>query len=532
MKRAIIWSGILLFLGTVIPTKAQVLEQTPRQILIDARLGNWFCGVISKGALMPIANGYQVDMTDNCYGNQAQPLLLSTMGDVVWCEEPISVICRDDSLWVESQQGILCYHKAGKTLREAYQYASKNYFHFDGRTPSLALFETPQYNTWIELMYNQNQADILRYAQAIVDNGFPPGVLMIDDNWQEDYGTWTFHPGRFPDPKAMIAQLHQMGFKVMLWICPYISPDSYIGRDAVKQGVVLKTTNNSPALIHWWNGYSHVLDLSNPAAGKWFHAQLEQLCNEYGVDGFKFDAGDAEAYAGDYKPFGADVTGNDQTELYARIGLRYPLNEYRANWKMGGLPIANRLSDKQHKWEDIRSLIPNMILEGLMGYPFSCPDMIGGGEFNSFLDATKLDQELIVRSAQCHALMPMMQFSVAPWRVLDSTHQKAIKESVALRLQFTPYILRTIQACAKTGEPALRPLEYNYPHQGYIPIKDQFMMGDSLLVAPVLEKGVTSREVVLPQGVWRDAQGKKIKGPATVKQTVKLNTLPYFWKIR
>ncbi len=51
-------------------------------------------------------------------------------------------------------------------------------------------------------MYDQNQRDVLKYAHAIVDNGLPPGVLMIDDNWQEDYGKWTFHPGRFPDPKA------------------------------------------------------------------------------------------------------------------------------------------------------------------------------------------------------------------------------------------------------------------------------------------------------------------------------------------
>lgn len=524
--------GSLFLLLSGLAVRAQIIEQSARQILINAQKGDWYCGVISKGALMPVSNGYEVDMTNNCFGNQAQPLLLSTMGDVVWCEEPIAVVCRNDTLSVKTGQGTLHYHKAGKTLREAYRYAARNYFEFDGRTPSLALFEAPQYNTWIELMYDQNQADILRYAQAIVDNGFPPGVLMIDDNWQEDYGTWTFHPGRFPDPKAMIDRLHQMGFKVMLWVCPYISADSFTGRAAAKQGIVLKTNGNTPALIRWWNGYSHVLDFSNPAAGQWFREQLERLRQDYGVDGFKFDAGDAEAYVGDYKPFDATVTGNDQTELYARMGLHYPLNEYRVNWKMGGLPIANRLSDKQHKWEDVRMLVPNMILEGLMGYPFSCPDMIGGGEFNSFLDAKKLDQELIVRSAQCHALMPMMQFSVAPWRVLDKEHQEAVKKSVKLRLEFTPYILKTIQNSAVTGDPALRSLEFNYPHRGYAKIKDQFMIGDSLLVAPVLEKACKVREIALPEGVWRDSEGKELKGPATLKLAVDLETIPYFWKVR
>ena len=84
--------------------------------------------------------------------------------------------------------------------------------------PDELLFTHPQYNTWIELMYDQNEEDILEYARAIIDNGYPPGVLMIDDNWQENYGIWKFSPRRFKDPKGMMDELHAMGFKVMLWV--------------------------------------------------------------------------------------------------------------------------------------------------------------------------------------------------------------------------------------------------------------------------------------------------------------------------
>jgi hypothetical protein len=70
----------------------------------------------------------------------------------------------------------------------------------------------PQYNTWIELVYDQNQADVLKYAHGIVDNGFPPGILMIDDNWQKYYGSTEFRPDRFPDPKGMVDELHALGF--------------------------------------------------------------------------------------------------------------------------------------------------------------------------------------------------------------------------------------------------------------------------------------------------------------------------------
>ncbi len=83
-------------------------------------------------------------------------------------------------------------------------------------------------------MYDQNQAGILKYAKGIEDHGFPAGVLMVDDNWQEDYGKWDFNKARFSDPKTMIATLHAEGFKVMLWVCPFISPDCDVYRDLGK----------------------------------------------------------------------------------------------------------------------------------------------------------------------------------------------------------------------------------------------------------------------------------------------------------
>lgn len=148
-----------------------------------------------------------------------------------------------------------------------------------------------------------------------------------------------------------------------------------------------------------------------------------------------------------------------------------------------------------------------MILEGLSGYSFSCPDMIGGGEWTSFLDESILDQDLIVRSAQLHALMPMMQFSVAPWRVLDSVHLNAVKAAVALRASFTPLIMQLAHEAATTGEPIVKSMEYEFPSQGFETVIDEFMLGDNLLVAPMLEKGKEFRNVKLPNGKWKTSGG-------------------------
>ncbi len=199
---------------------------------------------------------------------------------------------------------------------------------------------------------------------------------------------------------------------------------------------------------------------------------------------------------------------------------------------MGGQPLAERLRDKGHGFDELQLLIPNMLTAGLMGYYFSCPDMIGGGEFTSFLDDAVLDQESIVRSAQCHALMPMMQFSVAPWRVLDDRHFAAVKKSVAIRERYKDYILELAVKAAETGEPIMRPLEFVYPDQGYAGIIDQFLLGDRLLVAPVLEKGAARRKVVIPEGRWKSYDGQIISGPKTVDVKISLDDLPFFELIK
>jgi alpha-glucosidase len=397
--------------------------------------------------------------------------------------------------------------------------------------PDELLFTQPQWNTWIELTYNQNEADILTYARSILKHGFSPGVLMIDDTWQEAYGVWDFHPGRFTNPKALIDSLHEMGFKVMLWICPFVSADSPPYRELKAKNALLAEAGSAskpePAMVRWWNGASAVLDFTAPEAVSWFNAQLERLQKDYAIDGFKFDAGDTPFYTGKVSSR-QNISANTHTELFGQFGLKYPLNEYRAMWKRGGQPIAERIADKFHSWEDLQKLVPQVVLQGLEGYSFTCPDMIGGGDYISFLNLKTLDQDLVVRSAQCHALMPMMQFSVAPWRILDAPHLEAVKKSVALRSAMTPKILALAKQSAKTGEPIVKSLEYVFPSQGFATVKDQFMLGDKIMVAPLTEKGKTSRVILIPKGKWKSDEGKIIKGPVKLRVEVPVDRLPYF----
>lgn len=530
-KKSIILVWAFLILSSLFPTHvitAQIISESIEiQILPNE---HWWGGLVWDGHIMPLQDGYSVNLYGNNKSNQAQPLLLSNKGRVIWSESPIAYNIESGKVKVTSFGSAIQLSTSGSTLKEAFSFASKTYFPPSGKHPDRLLFERPQYNTWIELIYNQNQKDILKYAKAIKSNGFPTGVIMIDDNWQEDYGKWNFHTGRFDSPKAMIDSLHSMGFKVMMWICPFVSPDSDVYRDLASKGYFIKTAKgDEPLIVRWWNGASAVLDLTNPGAVEWFDGELNRLQQEYNVDGFKLDAGDSHFYNQPMTSYDTTATPNDHTYSFQQFGLKYPLNEYRATWKMGGQPLAQRLHDKEHDWTDLQKLIPQVGLQGLLGYPFNCPDMIGGGQYGSFINLDSVDQELIVRSTQIHALMPMMQFSVAPWRVLDNINLQAVKKAIELREQYLPTIMDLLEIATKTGEPIVRMMEYEFPGQGFEEVKDQFLLGNNILIAPVLERGAKSRKVVLPKGKWR-WKNKVYKGNKTISVPVSMEDIPVFVK--
>lgn len=509
---------------TLIAAVAMSLSLTAQEAI-------WWGAAVGLGHEQPYYDRPLFDLNTEDANNQLVPLFLSSAGEYMWSDKPFNFTVKNGVVRTSIP---LIPVTAGTTLRDAYMAAQAKHFPPSGQLPDTLFFTMPQYNTWIELMYNQNQADILRYAHAVIDNGFPAGVLMIDDNWQRYYGNFQFKAERFPDAKAMIDELHRLGFKVMVWVCPFVSPDSPEYRELEEKGFLLRNPNGGTAILNWWNGYSACYDLTNPKAAEYFVNILKQAQAEYGIDGFKFDAGDNNCYASTrIAAYDKKATNVDHTTSWAKIGLQFPFNEYRACWKMGGQPLVQRLGDKDYSWKAVQQLIPQMCVAGLLGYAYACPDMIGGGQFTSFLGVTpeNVDQALIVRSAQVHALMPMMQFSVAPWRILSPENLAIVQRMAKLHAEFGPYIMEYARKAAVTGEPIVRCMEYQFPHQGLAEVKDQFMLGDKYLVAPVVDDRL-EREVRLPEGTWRDELGKKYKGGKTYTIAVPLERLPYFEKIK
>ena len=137
--------------------------------------------------------------------------------------------------------------------------------------------------------------------------------------------------------------------------------------------------------------------------------------------------------------------------------------------------------------------------------------MIGGGEYLNFQEMadSRLDQELFVRHSEIACLLPAMQFSAAPYRVLSEENFNAIRRSVEEREKYIDYMMEVLEESAQSGEPLVRYMAYEFLGEPVEELTDQFMLGSRYLVAPVCEKGRTGRELYLPAGVW-ERNGEEI----------------------
>ena len=488
----------------------------------DLLEGEYWWGGTTGSDQCPLtkSSDYHFDFRTIC-PNQTMPLFLSSEGRVIASSSPFKADLSDGRFVFEGENVTLT--KAGNSLREAFLAAQHDRFVSDGRELPDVFFRTAQYNTWMEYTYYPTQAAVLEFARAYVTHGFAPGILIIDEGWQERYGCWRFDKARFPDPKVMVDELHRMGFKVLLWVVPYVSAD---GPDFVRslrplegtdpemaKHLYMRTKTGDIAIIRWWNGFGAILNMADPWNEKFLDNQLQLLMKEYGVDGFKFDGGTVNAYSGESivnGEFDTELTPHQLNQAWNRFGTRYEYHEYKDTYGLGGHNCIQRLRDKGHRWtgDGINQLIPCAMTCGLIGHPFICPDMIGGGEWSfNFLPGFHVDEELFVRMAQCSALFPMMQFSWAPWRVLSEENVRYCAEAAALHQRMSGEILELVHKAEQNGEPILRALEYNAPHQGLAAVRDEFMLGDDILVAPVVTKGTRERTVLFPHGYWQDEDG-------------------------
>jgi phosphoglycolate phosphatase-like HAD superfamily hydrolase len=399
--------------------------------------------------------------------------------------------------------------------------------------PPEDLFTRPIWTTWAQYKMAITQADVLQFADAIVAHDYPRSVLEIDDRWQTAYGACEFDPVKFPEPAAMIARLHEQGFKVTLWIPPFFDPQSTAFAEAAERGFLARhPATGAPYLVRWWQGYGGLLDVSNQAALDWWLVGLRRLQSAYGVDGFKFDAGE-----GNFLPSDAVTTQFLSRRQYADryvqwVAQHFEWTEVRAGWRAQRHGLLFREWDKWSRWgldNGLHSVLTQALALSTIGYPFILPDMIGGNAYNGELP----DRELMIRWTQLTALLPAMQFSIPPW-LYDAETDATCRRYAVLHTDLAPYIHLLVAQTLRDGSPIVRPLFWHAPgDQTALLLDDQFLLGDLLLVAHVVNPGQHTRNVYLPEGRWRDRwNGTVFDGPLWLNTyPAPLDTLPLFERL-
>jgi alpha-glucosidase (family GH31 glycosyl hydrolase) len=285
--------------------------------------------------------------------------------------------------------------------------------------------------------------------------------------------------------------------------------------------------------VEWWQGRGGLLDVTNPSAVQWFMERLQKLQNETGLDGFKFDAGEACFLPPDTITYQTLSNPCDFTRMYVdAVSEHYRLTEVRSGWKNQGAPIFFRQWDKTTSWglgNGLHSVLTGILALGLSGYPFILPDMVGGNAYDENADA-----ELMIRWTQLNALLPSMQFSLAPWDYGEECIE-ICRRYAQLHTEFAPRIIHLAREATQTGEPIIRPVFWlDSNNEDAQHCDDEFLLGDDFLVAPVVHPHMRQRDILLPPGRWKDYwTGKIFNGPTWLPNyPAGLETLPLFERLK
>ena len=461
--------------------------------------------------------------------------------------------------------------------------------------PSRTVMRAPVWSTWARFKMEVDQAKAEAYGAEIAARGFPRSHFEVDDRWSPKYGDLAFDTLKFPDAAGMVRKLHAHGFSVTLWVTPFAEPASEAYAEGAAGGHWLRGPDGSPLRITWWQGEGVALNVSDAAACRWFERRLRALMEATGVDGFKFDAGEAV-----FVPEGGGIRApRGGVSVFVPEGAMADPNAYCARWaglaaRFGGggevrcadhsqsAGVWTREFDKDSRWgrqNGLRALLVSALQLGVLGYPFVLPDMVGGNAYSDEMlsssgggagaggdggsvgggsvggdsvggaNATQEPKlavasdmffgalpprELYIRWCFANALLPAVQFSIAPWQYDDAvTH--ACRRALELRASRLPTIEALASEAAATGAPIVRPMWWADPLDPTCQwVDDQFMLGDRTLVAPVLDPGVTSRTVYLPRGTWRADHGARqvVAGPRwLVDVSVPLDALAVFDRV-
>lgn len=457
------------------------------------------------------------------------------------------------------------YFNLGKENERYLYYGAKdgnlNYYFIYGPTVKQVLAgytyltgTTPLPQLWT-LGYQQSRHSydswqrVMEVAATFRAKQIPCDVLHLDIEYMDDYKVFTWHQERFADFAAGVAKLKAMGFKIVTIIDPGVKKEKgyAVYDEGLINGYYLKDKDGIPYVNRVWPGDAVYPDFSADRVRRWW-GEKHRILTEQGVDGIWNDMNEPASFDG---PIPDDVTfendGYPSTHaelhnVYGHLMSKATYNGLKALTGKRPFVITRACfagsqkyatvwtGDNCSHWEHLRMAVPMLLNLGLSGITF-CGTDVGGFSFDC-------NGELLARWMQLGAFTPlfrnhsnMFTRDQEPWAFGERV-EEICRKYISLRYMFLPYLYDLLWQGERNGLPVMRPLFlYDQDDEETYELNDQFMVGESLLVAPVLQQGQRCRTVYLPAGEWFDYWTReKYSGKQYILKQTPLEVCPIYIK--
>ncbi|MFW5987841.1 MAG: glycoside hydrolase family 31 protein [bacterium] len=396
------------------------------------------------------------------------------------------------------------------------------------------------------------QAEVEQLVETFRDKEIPCDAFHFDIHYMDQYKIYTWDEDRFPDPEAMISNLDADGIKAVTIIDPGIKkdPEYKLYQEGMENDYFCKYLDGKVFIDKVWPGKCAFPDFTQSKVRDWW-AGLQKDFTDIGVKGIWNDMNEPAAFN---KTDTMDVEVMHQNDgdsgTHRRFHNLYGFLEDKATYEglkesldnerpfvltRAGFAGVQRYSavwtgDNRSIWDNLKLAMPMLMNMGLSGISF-CGTDVGGFTGNS-------NGELLTRWTQLGAFVPFFRnhcevraISQEPWS-FGKKYENIIKKYIELRYKFITHIYNLFYQTSQTGIPVMRPLIMEYPDDKECEnLSDQFMFGDSIMLAPVYQPDKDKRMLYLPEGNWIDFWTKEVyQGQKHIIIDAPLDTMPIFIK--
>ena len=366
------------------------------------------------------------------------------------------------------------------------------------------------FGTWMSRITYLSEKEGYDVAANIRKNKYPCDVIHFDTGWFDvDWQCgYKFSENRFQNPQQMLKDLRSQGFHVCLWQLPYFTPKNRYFSELIEKDMYVKNGNGELPYE------DVVLDFSNPETVKWYQDKLAGLLN-IGVSAIKVDFGEAAPLNGIYA---SGKSGWYEHNLYpvrydmAVSEITKKLHNENIMWARAAWAGSQRYplhwgGDAATTNTGLLGTLRAGLSFGLSGFSFWSHDMGG------FVKSTPEDLYcrwipfgFLTSHTRAHGAPP-----TEPWLYDSKRVQDVFRKSAEMKYRLMPYVYAQAKECTEKGLPMLRALFVEFPDDpGAWKVDDEYLFGSQILVAPLLESGMTGRTVYLPEGKWIDYQTEKV----------------------